>query len=253
MGILKTKIRYCESSVISINYCIIIIIINTRYNHIILPVRKRMYPFFYFFFFPRCPVCGEWCKLHWLLLDTASFDWNTRRSRGHKMFKMAPTKQQKAFCAVEYAKTTSVTTVQRNFRRQFVVDPPDKNSIKRWHTQLMETGCLCKGKSTGRCLCVAYAKAKAPDVVFAYSTAQNAYCCFVGAILNILCPGERWVFQSKLGVSSSNQCNLHHSPPNGHLEKKIKKGYNLFLTRYIFREVKKMTDKPSGRKNALTF
>jgi len=33
VGILKTKIRYCESSVISINYCSIII--NTRYNHIL--------------------------------------------------------------------------------------------------------------------------------------------------------------------------------------------------------------------------
>ena len=121
----------------------------------------------FFIFFSRCPVCGEWCKLHWLLLDTPSFDWNTRHSRGQKMFKMAPTKQQKAFCAVEYAKTTSVITFQCNFRRQFEVDPPDKNSIKRWHTQLMETGCLHKGKSTGRCLCVAYAKAKAPDVVFA--------------------------------------------------------------------------------------
>jgi len=64
------------------------------------PVRKRLYPIFYFFC--RCPVCGEWCKLHWLLLDTLSFDSNTRRSRGHKMFKMAPTK----LCAVEYAKTT---------------------------------------------------------------------------------------------------------------------------------------------------
>jgi hypothetical protein len=42
-----------------------------------------LYPFF--IFFPRCPVCGEWCKLHWLLLDTPSFDWNTRRSRGHKI------------------------------------------------------------------------------------------------------------------------------------------------------------------------
>ncbi|PSN38439.1 hypothetical protein C0J52_12724 [Blattella germanica] len=63
---------------------------------------------------------------------------------------MAPTKPQKAFCAVEYAKTMSVITVQRNFRRQFDVDPPDKNSIKRWHAQLMETGCLCKNKSTGR-------------------------------------------------------------------------------------------------------
>ncbi|PSN56105.1 hypothetical protein C0J52_10652 [Blattella germanica] len=63
---------------------------------------------------------------------------------------MAPTKPQKAFCAVEYAKTMSVITVQRNFRRQFDVEPPDKNSIKRWHAQLMETGCLCKNKSTGR-------------------------------------------------------------------------------------------------------
>jgi len=69
------------------------------------------------------------------------------------------------------------------------------------------------------------------DVVFAYSTAQNAFCCLMGAILNILCPRERRVFQSKLGVSSSNQCNLHHSPHTGHLEKKIKKGYNLFRTR----------------------
>jgi hypothetical protein len=32
--------------------------------------------------------------LHWLLLDTPTFDLNTRRSRGHKLFKMAPTKQQ---------------------------------------------------------------------------------------------------------------------------------------------------------------
>jgi hypothetical protein len=39
-------------------------------------------------------VCGEWCKLHWLLLDTPTFDWNNRRSRRHKIFKMAPTKQQ---------------------------------------------------------------------------------------------------------------------------------------------------------------
>ena len=49
-----------------------------------------------------------------------------------------------------------------------------------------------------------------------------AFCCLVGAILNILCPRERRGFQSKLGVYSSNQCNLHHSPHTGHLEKKIK-------------------------------
>jgi hypothetical protein len=45
-------------------------------------------------------------------------------------------------------------------------------------------------------------------------------CCLLGAILKILCPRERRVFQSKLWVSSSNQCNLRHSPYTGHLEKK---------------------------------
>ena len=28
-------------------------------------VQKRLNPFFYFFI-SRCPVCGEWCKFHWL-------------------------------------------------------------------------------------------------------------------------------------------------------------------------------------------
>jgi hypothetical protein len=53
---------------------------------------------------------------------------------------------------------------------------------------------------------------------------SKMFCCFVGAILKLLCPRERRVFQSKVGISSSNQCNLHHSPHTGHLEKKIKKG-----------------------------
>jgi hypothetical protein len=46
--------------------------------------------------------------------------------------------------------------------------------------------------------------------------------------IRILCPRERRVFQSKLGVSSSNQCNLHHSPHTGHLGKKINKGTIFF-------------------------
>ena len=201
-------------------------------------------------------MCGEWCKLYWLLLDTPSFDWNPRRSRGHKVFKMAPTKQQKAFCAVEYAKTTSVITVQRNFRRQFEVDPPDKNSIKRWHTQLVETGCLCKGKSTGLCLALPVQRQKhrtlslripqhkMPSVT---SYIKFAFCCLVGAILNILCPRERRVFQSNLGVSSSNQCNLHHSSHNGHLEKKNKKRVQSFSDKvYLNRWISSVVNKTSG-------
>jgi hypothetical protein len=47
--------------------------------------------------------------------------------------------------------------------------------------------------------------------------------------IRILRPREQRVFQSKLGVSSSNQCNLHHSPHTGHLgTKKIKKGTIFF-------------------------
>jgi len=58
----------------------------------------------------------------------------------------------------------------------------------------------------------------------------------VGAILNILCPQEWRVFQSKLGVSSSNQCNLHHSPHTGHLgKKKIKKRVQSFSDTVYYR------------------
>jgi hypothetical protein len=64
-----------------------------------------------FFYFPRCPECGEWCKLHRLLLDTPSFGWNTRRSRGHKSFKMAPTKQQNFWKRYNLFRTSCITLV----------------------------------------------------------------------------------------------------------------------------------------------
>jgi hypothetical protein len=51
--------------------------------------------------------------------------------------------------------------------------------------------------------------------------------------IRILCPQERRVFQSKVGVSSSNQCNLHHSPHTVHLEKKMKKDTIFSDTLYI--------------------
>ena len=69
---------------------------------------------------------------------------------GTKFSRWRPPNNRRHFVLCNTQKTTSVITVQRKFRRQFEVDPPDKNSIKRWHTQLMETGCLCKGKSIGR-------------------------------------------------------------------------------------------------------
>jgi hypothetical protein len=85
----------------------------------------------FYLFFPRCPVCGEWCKLHWLVLDTLSFDLNTRRSRGHNIFKMAPTKQ-KAFCAVEYAKTTRYNLFRTPCRRNHVFHIYHSSSSSSW-------------------------------------------------------------------------------------------------------------------------
>ena len=41
-------------------------------------------------------------------------------------------------------------TVQREFRARFIKDAPHKNKITRWYRQFVETGCLCKGKSSGR-------------------------------------------------------------------------------------------------------
>jgi hypothetical protein len=38
------------------------------------------------------------------------------------------TPQQKAFCILQFAKTNSVTTVQRLFRTRFGVDPPARKT-----------------------------------------------------------------------------------------------------------------------------
>lgn len=58
--------------------------------------------------------------------------------------------QQKAFCVLRFAQCESVITVQRDFRTTYGVDAPTAQSIRRWHEQFRETGCLCKGKSPGR-------------------------------------------------------------------------------------------------------
>uniref|UniRef100_A0A2S2QAX7 DUF4817 domain-containing protein n=1 Tax=Sipha flava TaxID=143950 RepID=A0A2S2QAX7_9HEMI len=60
------------------------------------------------------------------------------------------TEQQKAFCVLRFEKCESVITVQRDFRRKFNIEPPTTQSIRRWHKTFQETGCLCKGKSSGR-------------------------------------------------------------------------------------------------------
>ena len=63
--------------------------------------------------------------------------------------KMA-TREQKAFCVLQFAKTESVIRVQRAFIIKFHCNPPSDNNIRRWYHQFEDTGCLCKGKSIGR-------------------------------------------------------------------------------------------------------
>ena len=58
--------------------------------------------------------------------------------------------QHKIFCVCEFIKTESATAVQRAFRLRFNIQPPTRKSICRWNHQFEQTGCLCKGKSSGR-------------------------------------------------------------------------------------------------------
>ena len=62
--------------------------------------------------------------------------------------KMA-TREQKAFCVLQFAKTDSVIRVQRTFPMKFHCNPPSDN-IRRWYRQFGDTSCLCKGNSSGR-------------------------------------------------------------------------------------------------------
>lgn len=57
---------------------------------------------------------------------------------------------EKAYVVLEMHSHQSVITVQRHFRTKFNKDPPTANSIRRWYAQFKASGCLCKGKSTGR-------------------------------------------------------------------------------------------------------
>ena len=75
------------------------------------------------------------------------FELHTERSQ--QLSKMA-TGEEKAFAVLEFHSYQSVITVQRQFRTKFEKDVPCVKSIRRWYAQFKATGCLCKGKSTGR-------------------------------------------------------------------------------------------------------
>lgn len=63
---------------------------------------------------------------------------------------MMATPQQKAQCVIWLIETKSVVTVQRNFRRNYGVNPPSDKTIRQWFSAFKETGSVLKQKSPGR-------------------------------------------------------------------------------------------------------
>ncbi|GFY31566.1 DUF4817 domain-containing protein [Trichonephila clavipes] len=57
---------------------------------------------------------------------------------------------EKAYCVFEYAKTSSVTVVQRHFCTKFRKEPLHRHNISKWVKQFQDTGCLCKNKCPGQ-------------------------------------------------------------------------------------------------------
>ena len=56
---------------------------------------------------------------------------------------MAFSKLEQSFCVLEYARTSSVVTVQRRFRAEFQKAAPVFNSIKKWYAKFRDEDCLC--------------------------------------------------------------------------------------------------------------
>ena len=50
---------------------------------------------------------------------------------------------EQSFSVFEYARTSSVVTVQRRFRAEFQKAAPVFNSIKKLHAKFRDEGCLC--------------------------------------------------------------------------------------------------------------
>ena len=63
---------------------------------------------------------------------------------------MAFRKLEQSFCVLEYARTSSVVTVQRRFRAEFQKAAPVFNSIKKWYAKFRDEGCLCIAPRPGR-------------------------------------------------------------------------------------------------------
>jgi len=51
---------------------------------------------------------------------------------------------------LEFAKTTSIVTMQRRCRAMYHTEPPKDKTIREWYMKFQQSGCLCAAKRTGR-------------------------------------------------------------------------------------------------------
>ena len=63
---------------------------------------------------------------------------------------MTWTGNKKAFCALEFAKTESIMTVQRTFRTMYHTEPPTDKTIRESYMKFQQSCCLRAAKRTGR-------------------------------------------------------------------------------------------------------
>ncbi|GBN16082.1 hypothetical protein AVEN_80414-1 [Araneus ventricosus] len=70
--------------------------------------------------------------------------------RGRLISKNGKYRAESIMRVVEFKKCHSVITVQRRFRQRYNQEPANANNIRRRHRKCEETGCLCKGKISGR-------------------------------------------------------------------------------------------------------
>ena len=66
------------------------------------------------------------------------------------MRNMAWTRNNKALCVLEFAKTESIVTLQRRFRTMYHTEPRMDKTIRECNMKFQQSGCLCAAKRTCR-------------------------------------------------------------------------------------------------------
>jgi hypothetical protein len=93
--------------------------------------------------------CCEMCALEGKLSKFIFYTLVPLSSTRGQLRKMATSGKHKSFYVLDFHVNKSVVSIQRHFRTKFGTDPSSGESIRKWHLQFQDTGCICKWKSTG--------------------------------------------------------------------------------------------------------